>query len=479
MLARITVSRINAEFDNTPSLSANSSANALFQSMSKDGKESLQQESDELQTHPMTDANAIYALGILSASDKRHFSRNREVFAALIRTHARNPASLSSLPRIVRHMCALQPPEFIYVSFGLELNLCLLKMMAQFSKLLASGETNTKKVKTEDARIFKMLGFATRFAQVMSNVLLTSKESEHLRELLKGCISKKNKGTKDERKAQLFHILLKTFAHDPVASISLCLWCGAFRTASSYIHKIDPLDLNLSFYMELDQLIEFIERPLFRFLHLSMLECDEKPDKEGSGAMLYRCLKSMLMLLPQSTSYNILQQRLLSVARFRQCAIKLHGMNYEDIRGTSTEVFVQRILEVRMLHCNARWRSIRAESLEPTSVIDYDDIDIDVGRRAWLGYADEEDEMISREKHLSNHGSKHQANGLEVESSNVEGESAYYGFRRKSEVKIRKDGGINDDSDDSEEESPTKSWKEYWAENDGDEDNIGGDDEKK
>jgi hypothetical protein len=38
-----------------------------------------------------------------------------------------------------------------------------------------------------------------------------------------------------------------------------------------------------------------------------MLECDEDPIDEGSSAILYRLLKSILMILPQSTSYNLLQ----------------------------------------------------------------------------------------------------------------------------------------------------------------------------
>ncbi len=268
---------------------------------------------------------------------------------------------------------------------------------------------------------------------------------------------------------------MKTFAHDPVAAISLCLWCGAFRTASSYIHKINPLDLDISFYMELDQLIEFIERPLFRDLHLSMLECDENPALEGSGAMLYRVLKSMLMLLPQSTSYNILQQRLLSVARFRQCAVHLQGMSNVEIRGTSAEVFVHRILEVRQLHCNAKWRSIRSESLEPSSVTDFDDVDIDEGRRNWLGYKNKEEEEKGRMKFR-----KQSTTSTSKEESGVK----YEGFHKEGKLSPDdRDHNIADEvsyeeenesrSESSNEDDDAEKWKEYWAEaNDDDENEV-------
>jgi hypothetical protein len=49
-----------------------------------------------------------------------------------------------------------------------------------------------------------------------------------------------------------------------VATTSLCLWGGAFRTASLYLKRINPLDIHLMFLLELDKMVETIERPLFR-----------------------------------------------------------------------------------------------------------------------------------------------------------------------------------------------------------------------
>lgn len=458
VLSKITVSK-SAKFEKSPALSATSSANVIFQQTSKDQPIS---QTDDLQTHPMTDANATYALGILDAEDKGRLSRNREVFAALIKAHARKHSSVSSLSRIVKHMCALQPPEFIFISFGLELDIFIVNMIAHRAKTLATEGPESAELPRNDLQVSNNLDFASKFVQVLSNVLLTCKETEHFRVLLKGSIGNKSNTTKDERKSQIFHILLKTFAHDSTAAISLCLWCGAFRTAASYIHKINPLDLNLSFYMELDQLVEFIERPLFRDLHLQMLECNEDPALEGSGAMLYRVLKSILMLLPQTTSYNILKERLLSVARFRQCAVHLHGMSYVEIRGTSAEVFVHRILEVRQLHCNAKWRSIRSESLEPSGVSDYDTIDIDEGRRDWLGYATKQDEKTSKQKYRTENTRTDQ----EEKEYNTDN---YSSLHQEGEFSPddREDthGSANNDQDVSDEEDDEDvQWKEAWVE---------------
>jgi hypothetical protein len=313
-------------------------------------------------------------------------------------------------------------------------------------------------------RVAKYLHFVSKFVQIMVNVLLTTNEAKRCRVRLKDCISQKDKSTNNEREAQLFHILLNTFAHDCVSALSLCLWSGAYRTASSFLHSIDTLDLDLFFYLELDHLIEFIERPLFRDLHIKMLECDEDPTEEGSSAMLYRLLKSILMILPQSTSYNVLQKRLLSVARFRQCAVHLEGMSNVEIRGTSAEIFVHRILEIRKIHCNAKWRSIRSESLEPANVMDYDDVDVNVGKRNWLGYANEDEEIITKDMY------RNVANFRSDVDSNLS--RTYRGFHGR-------DGGVSPDdreevhNESKQEDSQSKSdssddeevkWKQYWEE---------------
>jgi hypothetical protein len=462
VLAKITVVT-TSEFEKSPSLSSTSSKNLLFQQAVK--KEQKEKSLEKEQIYPMTDDNANFALGVLDIVEKDCLSRNREVFAALIHTHSLNPSLLSGLSRIIRHMCTLQPPEFIYVSFGLELNDFVLKLLSHRNKVLSTEDPNSKKTRQEEMRVAKYLHFVSKFVQVMNNVLLTSNEARRCRLLLKDCISKKDKDANNGRRAQLFHILLNTFAHDSVAALSLCLWSGAYRTASSFLHSIDPLDLDLFFYLELDHLIEFIERPLFRDLHLKMLECDEDPIDEGSSAMLYRLLKSILMILPQSTSYNLLQKRLLSVARFRQCAIHLEGMSNVEIRGTSTEVFVHRILEIRKIHCDAKWRSIRSESLEPASVMDYDGVDINAGRRNWLGYANEKDEKKTKEMY------KNEANRRSDVDKTYS--KSYRGFHGK-EAGISLDDR-EDERDNSQKESKKNStdddnnddemkWKEYWAE---------------
>jgi len=61
---------------------------------------------------------------------------------------------------------------------------------------------------------------------------------------------------RDARRARMFHILLYTFLHNIVATLEFYLWCDAFLTASTFLQNINPLDVSLMFYLELDQLVD-------------------------------------------------------------------------------------------------------------------------------------------------------------------------------------------------------------------------------
>ena len=116
--------------------------------------------------------------------------------------------------------------------------------------------------------------------------------------------------------------------------------------------------------------------------------------------MLFRTLKSILMVLPQSTSYMILKERLSSTARFRQSAAALYGLSKHVEKGSKTDIFVTRLVRTRKIHCDTKWRNIRAESLEnPSRVIGEEQKLVAAQqRREWLGYADEEDEIATKKK---------------------------------------------------------------------------------
>ncbi|KAL3784627.1 hypothetical protein ACHAW5_003428 [Stephanodiscus triporus] len=354
--------------------------------------------------NPMDEESANFALGILDSSRRKLLSRDRTVFASLIDLHSKHQKLLFDVSKVIELMCTLQPPEFVFVSFAYELDKFIVSRMKRREKVLESPEVDSHMVKQELASFAKDLAFVSNFAQQLGIVLFAAPETEQIRQVLKNSIGLKGNTVRDARRARLFHILLHTLSHNIVATLAFCLWGGAFLTASTFLQNIDPLDVSLMFYLEIDQLVDLIERPLFRHLHLHMLECEDDPYQEGSGAMLFRTLKSILMLLPQSTSYIILKERLTSIARYRQSAVALSGLSRKIVPGSEMDAFVKRIVSVRRLHCDAKWRNVRAESLEEPSRTLSEDQKLTAAqqRREWLGYADEEEELTAIEKIKNN-----------------------------------------------------------------------------
>ena len=396
VLAKITVP---VESERLHSLSALS-----LTALGTAGEEEIPDESNQ---GIMANANVVFALDILETTRGARKSRDREVFSALIQLHAYNHQLLADLSRVIQFMCTLQPPEFVFVSFAVELDRFIQKRFHGGKS--PNPESGIIKEPTIEATrlsagqdLLVDLEFVSSFVQQMNHVLLNTDEAEEIRDLLQDCIGSQEEGERGNRRERLFHILLHSFSHNLIASVSLCLWAGAFKTACSFLYCIDPLDINLSFFMELDKLVEVLERPLFRHLHLRMLECDAYPKIEGSGAMLFRTLKSLLMMVPQSTCYKILRDRLVSVSRFRQTALVVeNGPNgATDAPKEDTQTFSKRVLEVRALHCKARWEAIRTDSLE-TAERDKRIVVVDEGadRRKWLGYANKEEEATAKERH--------------------------------------------------------------------------------
>uniref|UniRef100_A0A7S1B5Y5 Vacuolar protein 14 C-terminal Fig4-binding domain-containing protein n=1 Tax=Corethron hystrix TaxID=216773 RepID=A0A7S1B5Y5_9STRA len=410
---------------------------------------------------PPVDANAFFALDILDSSRRAFQSRDRTVFSTIIKLHSFHHGLLPDLSKVIEFMCTLQPPEFVYLSFALELDAFVRRSIVKSaggrtrgaatqgkcddrggdtSVATGSDGNSNNEVKHSLARD---LDFVSSFVQQMNHVLLTARETSDLRNVLRDCIGPRGQDL-DERKVQLFHILLNAFSHNLVAMLSLCLWAGAFETGSIFLHRINPLDINLMLYLEIDQLIELLERPLFRHLHLRMFEDDETTNNEGSGLMLFWTLQRLLMILPQSTGYSVLKNRMVSVARYRQSGCKTTRKQFPPNKMTGT--FVQRIEEVRKLHCEAKWGKLRSESLEQVTLLKVD-VDVKAGRRGWVGYMDEADENRNKLRYKQERESMKLRRANRVGASKDEFPVTYSGLDAPLPSDDEPDPVISDDED--------------------------------
>jgi len=211
---------------------------------------------------PMTDGSVNFALDILDENRQLMQSRDREVFTVLIQLHAYNLHLIGNVAKVISYMCRLQPAEFIFVSFAIELERFAARQSAQQISMMGPPK---------DQPLSRDLHFVSSFIQQMCHVILNSRETKSLREVLRDCIGDdRGDSERHRRRTRLFQILLHCFAHNLVASTALCLWGGAYRTASLFLKNIDPLDINLMFLLEVDKLVEMIERPIFRYVLSSL-----------------------------------------------------------------------------------------------------------------------------------------------------------------------------------------------------------------
>lgn len=198
---------------------------------------------------PTADDTVTFALGTLEPARRDLLSRDREVFSSLIKLYSFNEALLADLSKVITYMCKLQPAEFVFVSFAVELDLFIAKRLS---------------MDAPQEQVSSALKFVSSFIQNMGHVLLNKSETRSLRNELKDCVRVPSKLERGRQRSTLFHILLHSFAHNLAVTISLCFWGGAYRTVNMFLIQINPLDINLMFLLEVDRFIEMLERPLFR-----------------------------------------------------------------------------------------------------------------------------------------------------------------------------------------------------------------------
>lgn len=179
---------------------------------------------------------------------------------------------------IIRELCLLLNPEDIY-------SCC--------SEILVHEE--------ED------LVFASRMTRTLSTILLTSTELFELRMELKEL--------KTAASVDLFICLYKSWCHNPVSTVALCFLTQNYRHASQLLGIFGDLEVTVEFLVEIDKLVQLIESPIFTYLRLQLLD-------EARNRFLLKSLYGLLMLLPQSDAFHILQHRL-------QCIPSVHFSSVE------------------------------------------------------------------------------------------------------------------------------------------------------
>ncbi|PPQ71095.1 hypothetical protein CVT24_009846 [Panaeolus cyanescens] len=171
---------------------------------------------------------------------------------------------------------------------------------------------NTERIYRTFAEIIEKeddLEFASVIVQKLNLILITSPELADFRKRLK------NLETRDGQ--VLFTTLYRSWSHNAMAVFALCLLAQAYEHASNLLHIFADLEITVPMLVQVDKLVQLIESPVFTYIRLQLLEPDKYP-------YLFKCLYGILMLLPQSTAFISLRNRLNAVnsAGFLQIAPK-------------------------------------------------------------------------------------------------------------------------------------------------------------
>lgn len=212
---------------------------------------------------------------------------------------------------IVKKLCVMLDPEKIY---------------REFAKILLL-ETRFE--------------FCSSFVQTLNVILLTTQELSELRTLIKSSSSSKQGN-------DLFLCLYKSWVHNPVSTISLCLLAKAFKHSSDLIMNFGEIELTTSLLIQIDHLVQLIESPVFAELRLQLLEPKKHPD-------LLKTLYGLLMILPQSSSYKKLSKRLESVASLTllQSMSEINQKNETTETkefNQSSEVLLKHFIQIQSKH---------------------------------------------------------------------------------------------------------------------------------
>uniref|UniRef100_A0A8C2T6R2 Protein VAC14 homolog n=1 Tax=Coturnix japonica TaxID=93934 RepID=A0A8C2T6R2_COTJA len=198
------------------------------------------------------------------------------------------------------------------------------------------------------------LKFASTMVHTLNTILLTSSELFQLRNQLKDLRTPESRN--------LFCCLYRSWCHNPVTTVSLCFLTQNYKHAYDLIQKFGDLEVTVDFLTEVDKLVQLIECPIFTYLRLQLLDVKNNP-------YLIKALYGLLMLLPQSSAFQLLSHRLQCVPNpeLMQSAAAPHPPASSTIDYTE---LLQHFDKVQSKHLEVRHqRAGRAEQPERRVVL--------------------------------------------------------------------------------------------------------------
>ncbi|BGP22048.1 vacuole-associated enzyme activator complex component Vac14 [Rhodotorula toruloides] len=186
------------------------------------------------------------------------------------------------------------------------------------------GSLNAERIYRTCAEILEKdedLEFASIMVQNLNLIMITSPELSEFRKRLRTLDSKDGQN--------LFIALYRSWSHNAVATFTLCLLAQAYEQASALLQIFAELEMTVPMLIQIDKLVQLIESPVFTSLRLQLLEPERYP-------YLLKAMYGLLMLLPQSSAFATLRNRLSAVSSlgFLQTVPRAPVMSPSAIRAS-------------------------------------------------------------------------------------------------------------------------------------------------
>ncbi|KAG5684393.1 hypothetical protein PVAND_013628 [Polypedilum vanderplanki] len=216
---------------------------------------------------------------------------------------------------IIKHLCALLNAEHIY------------RTMAE---ILSNDKENVR--------------FASIIVRKLNSILFTSSELFELRTTLRNI--------QNQKSADLFTCLYKSWSHCPISTISICLLANCFQHVSDLVLLFGNLEMTVDYLEEIDKLIQLIESPIFASLRLTLVS--KSADSENLANALY----GLLMLIPQTKQFDLLKNRLQCIPISCMTNSSRSVPSIESQSGIDFENLKKHFQHIQKLHQHKRKISI-------------------------------------------------------------------------------------------------------------------------
>lgn len=210
------------------------------------------------------------------------------------------------------------------------------------------------------------LEFASIMVQTLNLILLTAIELGELRQILRTSFQP----TANPEDRDVFTALFTCWCHNPVSTLSLCLLCQGYDLGSVLVQKFAEVEITTGLLMQIDKLVQLLESPIFVQLRLQLLEVDAP-----FHASLLKSLYGLLMLLPQSTAFRTLKDRLATVSSLQQHLGRAASLSVTPSAKKAMDDFqglLKHFEAVQEKHARSRQEGLSNRSLKAVSKHDLD-----------------------------------------------------------------------------------------------------------